>query len=73
MANLRRHIAPIDHSVWAFIDNEARRILNTKLTGRKVVDFVGPKGELLFRNDMCCRSLRLRFLLNLIRMKLILS
>ncbi len=44
MANLRRHIAPIDHSVWAFIDNEARRILNTKLTGRKVVDFVGPKG-----------------------------
>lgn len=44
MANLKRHIAPIDSDVWDFIDGEARRVLKTSLKGRKVVDFVGPKG-----------------------------
>jgi len=44
MANLKRHIAPITQQAWDFIDEEARRILNLKLTARKVVDFVGPKG-----------------------------
>ena len=44
MANLKRHIAPISQEAWDFIDEEARRILNLKLTARKVVDFVGPKG-----------------------------
>ncbi|MFP4461965.1 MAG: family 1 encapsulin nanocompartment shell protein [Thermotogota bacterium] len=44
MANLKRHIAPISQQAWDFIDEEARRILKLKLTARKVVDFVGPKG-----------------------------
>jgi len=44
MANLKRHIAPITQQAWDFIAEEARRILNLKLTARKVVDFVGPKG-----------------------------
>src|SRR6056297_496102 len=44
MANLRRHIAPIDSEAWQFIDEEAVRVLNSKLTARKAVEFVGPKG-----------------------------
>jgi uncharacterized linocin/CFP29 family protein len=44
MANLKRHVAPITQEAWDFIDEEARRVLNLKLSARKVVDFVGPKG-----------------------------
>lgn len=44
MANLKRHVAPITQQAWDFIDEEARRVLNLKLTARQVVDFVGPKG-----------------------------
>jgi len=44
MANLKRHIAPITQEAWDFIDEEARRVLNLKLSARQVVDFVGPKG-----------------------------
>ena len=44
MTNLKRHLAPITDEIWSFIDEEAREILNSKLTARKVVDFEGPKG-----------------------------
>lgn len=45
MALLKRHLAPIDEGIWGFIEEEARNVLKQKLTGRKVVDTIGPKGE----------------------------
>ncbi|MGM0501554.1 MAG: family 1 encapsulin nanocompartment shell protein [Bacillota bacterium] len=44
MTNLKRHLAPLTDKMWSFIDEEARDILNSKLTARKIVDFQGPKG-----------------------------
>ncbi|MFP4661256.1 MAG: family 1 encapsulin nanocompartment shell protein [Halanaerobiales bacterium] len=44
MTLLKRHLAPIDDEVWEFIEDEAREVLTQKLSGRKVVDTVGPKG-----------------------------
>ncbi len=41
---LNRSLAPIPQEAWSLIDEEARELLSLKLTGRKVVDFVGPKG-----------------------------
>ena len=44
MANLNRNLAPIPDEAWEFIDEEAREALSIHFVGRKVVDFVGPKG-----------------------------
>ncbi|WP_018249030.1 family 1 encapsulin nanocompartment shell protein [Orenia marismortui] len=44
MSNLRRSLAPITPEAWEFIEEEARDVLNIKLTGRRAVDFIGPKG-----------------------------
>lgn len=44
MSNLKRDLAPITPEAWKFIEEEAEEILQTKLIGRKAVDFVGPKG-----------------------------
>ncbi|ACL70346.1 family 1 encapsulin nanocompartment shell protein [Halothermothrix orenii] len=44
MVNLKRSLAPITPDAWEFIDKEARRVLKLKLSARKAVDFVGPKG-----------------------------
>lgn len=41
---LRRELAPITTEAWAQIDEEARRVLNLHLAGRKLVDFSGPHG-----------------------------
>ncbi|MGM0369669.1 MAG: family 1 encapsulin nanocompartment shell protein [Bacillota bacterium] len=45
MTNLKRHLAPITEEMWAFIDDEAREILSSKLTARKAVDYNGPMGS----------------------------
>lgn len=42
--NLRREQAPISSKAWAAIDAEARRVLETDLAGRRVVDLEGPHG-----------------------------
>lgn len=44
MNHLHRELAPIAASGWEEIDKEATRTLKTSLGGRRVVDFVGPKG-----------------------------
>lgn len=41
---LNRSLAPISVKAWKFMDEEAREILKLKLNGRKVVDFIGPRG-----------------------------
>jgi len=41
---LKRELAPILPDAWAFIDNEAARVLKLNLAGRKIVDFRGPFG-----------------------------
>lgn len=41
---LKRNLAPILPSAFAAIDDEARRVLELHLAGRKIVDFVGPRG-----------------------------
>jgi uncharacterized linocin/CFP29 family protein len=41
---LKREHAPITTEAWAQVDEEARRVLELHLAGRKLVDFVGPKG-----------------------------
>ena len=41
---LKREHAPITPEAWEQIDDEARRVLKLHLAGRKLVDFVGPKG-----------------------------
>ncbi|MGM0420754.1 MAG: family 1 encapsulin nanocompartment shell protein [Bacillota bacterium] len=41
---LNRSLAPIPAEAWEFFDDEAREILNLRLNGRKVVNFVGPLG-----------------------------
>ena len=44
MNNLLRELAPISSAAWHEIDEEATRVLNLKLAGRKLVDFDGPLG-----------------------------
>lgn len=41
---LKRELAPIVPEAWREIDEEARRVLNLHLGGRKLVDFDGPHG-----------------------------
>jgi uncharacterized linocin/CFP29 family protein len=41
---LKRRHAPITSEAWEQIDNEARRVLQLHLAGRKLVDFSGPHG-----------------------------
>ncbi|MFO7595036.1 MAG: family 1 encapsulin nanocompartment shell protein [Desulfocurvibacter africanus] len=41
---LKRELAPITKQAWAVIDEQARMILNSVLSARKVVDVDGPKG-----------------------------
>jgi uncharacterized linocin/CFP29 family protein len=41
---LKRKSAPITDEAWKQIDDEARRVLELHLAGRKVVDFSGPHG-----------------------------
>lgn len=44
MNHLLRDLAPISTAGWDEIDKEAKRTLRRTLAGRRVVDFVGPKG-----------------------------
>jgi uncharacterized linocin/CFP29 family protein len=44
MNHLHRELAPISDKGWEEIDKEATRTLKTTLGGRRIVDFVGPKG-----------------------------
>jgi uncharacterized linocin/CFP29 family protein len=44
MNHLFRELAPISAGAWQEIEKEAQRTLRTILAGRKLVDFVGPKG-----------------------------
>jgi uncharacterized linocin/CFP29 family protein len=41
---LKREHAPITPEAWGLVDEEARRVLELHLAGRKVVDFSGPHG-----------------------------
>jgi len=41
---LKRELAPITTEAWEQIDDEARRVLELHLAGRKLVDFSGPHG-----------------------------
>jgi uncharacterized linocin/CFP29 family protein len=44
MNHLFRELAPVPDDAWSEIDAEATRTLRHYLTGRRVVDFNGPKG-----------------------------
>jgi len=44
MNDLLRELAPISDDAWKAIDDEARQTLTVELAGRKLVDFVGPRG-----------------------------
>src|SRR5512140_1559455 len=57
---LKRDHAPITPEAWKQIDDEAKRVLQLNLAGRKLVDFDGPHGwqyaavntgQLTLRND----------------------
>jgi uncharacterized linocin/CFP29 family protein len=41
---LKRDLAPITPEAWKQVDDEARRVLELHLAGRKLVDFSGPHG-----------------------------
>jgi uncharacterized linocin/CFP29 family protein len=41
---LRRKLSPLIDAAWDMIDEEARRILSTNLSARRVVDLRGPEG-----------------------------
>ncbi len=41
---LKRDLAPITTDAWEQIDEEAKRVLELHLAGRKLVDFAGPFG-----------------------------
>ncbi len=41
---LRRSLAPISDTAWEEINSQAKRILTTNLSARKIVDVDGPKG-----------------------------
>jgi uncharacterized linocin/CFP29 family protein len=44
MNHLHRELAPISDEAWSEIEREADRTLRHYLTGRRVIDFTGPKG-----------------------------
>jgi len=41
---LKRKLAPILPEAWDLVDAEAKRVLELRLAGRKIVDFRGPHG-----------------------------
>lgn len=41
---LRRNLAPLSAAAWSEIDDEARNILHTNLSARRIVDLHGPEG-----------------------------
>jgi uncharacterized linocin/CFP29 family protein len=41
---LKRSMAPITDAAWSIIEGQAKSILSGNLSGRKLVDFQGPKG-----------------------------
>lgn len=41
---LKRHHAPITPEAWKQVDDEAKRVLQLNLAGRRLVDFDGPHG-----------------------------
>lgn len=43
---LKRRLAPITSEAWQQIDDEAKRVLQLNLAGRRLVDFDGPHGWL---------------------------
>lgn len=45
MNSLLKKLAPISSAAWKEIDEQARRVLEVSLAGRKLVDFVGPLGH----------------------------
>ncbi len=44
MDMLKRELAPLSAKAWAVIDDQAKDILKTHLSARKVVKVNGPKG-----------------------------
>src|SRR5690242_20608995 len=44
MNHLFRELAPVSESAWTEIEEESTRTLKHFLTGRRLVDFVGPEG-----------------------------
>lgn len=44
MDDLHRKLAPISNEAWEAIDDEAKKHLTVGLGGRRIVDFVGPRG-----------------------------
>lgn len=44
MSILRRSTSMISPQVWEELDEQARRVFQSALSARKIVDFVGPKG-----------------------------
>jgi len=44
MNDLKRELAPVNENAWLEIEAEVKQTLKTYLTGRKLVDFVGPLG-----------------------------
>jgi uncharacterized linocin/CFP29 family protein len=44
MNHLFRELAPVSEAAWAEIEEESTRTLKHFLTGRRLVDFVGPEG-----------------------------
>lgn len=44
MDMLKKSLAPITDEAWKMINDQARRILSSRLTARKFVDVDGPKG-----------------------------
>jgi uncharacterized linocin/CFP29 family protein len=47
MNNLHRELAPISEAAWAEIEAEAQRTFVRYVAGRRVVDLIGPAGEVL--------------------------
>ena len=45
--NLHRELAPISDEAWADIEGEARRTFTRHVSGRRVVDLIGPAGQTL--------------------------
>lgn len=41
---MRRDLAPLVEGAWKQVDDEARRVFETHLTARRLVDFKGPHG-----------------------------
>lgn len=44
MSLFQRHLAPLDNSVWALLEDQAGETLRANLTGRRLVEIRGPLG-----------------------------